>query len=69
VLEALAKIRLLLHPPVTPRGIAKRREFETVMREFEALVAAWGGEGAPPDAMVAWDSSLLASSVLDPHEP
>jgi hypothetical protein len=60
VLEALAKIRLLLHPPVTPRGIAFTREFEAATREFEALVAAWDGEGAPPDAMVAWAKSFLA---------
>jgi hypothetical protein len=27
--------------------------------EFDALVAAWGEESAPPEAMVAWASSLL----------
>jgi hypothetical protein len=28
--------------------------------EFEALVAAWGEESAPPEAMVAWASKLLS---------
>jgi hypothetical protein len=69
VLKALAMIRPLLDPPVTPRGIAARRELEAAMREFEALVAAWDGDGAPSDAMVAWASSLLASSVFDVPEP
>jgi hypothetical protein len=62
VLWLLAWIRPLLEAPETPRGIAAKRELEAAMREFEALVAAWDGEGAPPDAMVAWASSFLARS-------
>src|SRR5690349_4113705 len=50
----LAWIRPLLEPPVTPRGIAAKVELEGAMREIEALVAAWDGSGAPPDAMVAF---------------
>jgi hypothetical protein len=65
VLEALAKIRLLLHSPVTPRGIAFRRELEAATRELEALIAGWDGDGAPSDAVVAWASSFLANWVVD----
>jgi hypothetical protein len=65
VLKILAKIRLLLDPPVTPRGIAAKRELEAALRELEALVPAWDGDGAPSDAMVAWASSFLANWVVD----
>ncbi len=53
--------RKLLDPPVTPRGIAARRELEAATRELEALIAAWDGDGAPLDAMAAWASRVLAS--------
>jgi hypothetical protein len=65
VLKALAKIRSLLDPPVTPRGIAAKRELEAAARELEALIAAWDGEGEPPDAMVAWGQSFLANWVVE----
>ncbi|WP_437693255.1 hypothetical protein [Sorangium sp. So ce176] len=61
LLDGLAKIRVLLDPPMTPLGIAAKREFEAATRELEALVASWDGEGEPPAAMVAWASSFLAS--------
>ena len=61
VLCVLAMIRSLMDSPLTPRGIAARREFETATPEFEALAAAWDGDGAPPCAMVAWASRLLAN--------
>ena len=60
-LKILAEIRLLIEPTVTPRSIAARHELEAATRELEALIAAWDGNGAPPDAMVAWASSFLAS--------
>jgi hypothetical protein len=59
-LKILAGIRHFIELPVTPRGIAGRREIEAATREIEAMIAAWDGEGAPSDAMVAWASSLLA---------
>ncbi|XYH95638.1 hypothetical protein ACMHYB_48865 [Sorangium sp. So ce1128] len=65
ILEAASQIRLLLESPKTPRGIASKRELEAAVREFEALVAAWDGEGEPPAAMVAWASSFLANWLLD----
>lgn len=61
VLSVFAKIRKLLDPPVTPRGIAARRELEAATRELEALIAAWDGDGPPLDAMAAWASRVLAS--------
>ncbi|WP_434041352.1 MULTISPECIES: hypothetical protein [Sorangium] len=61
LIDALAKIRVLLDPPMTPWGIAAKREFEAATRELEALVASWDGEGEPPAAMVSWASSFLAS--------
>lgn len=64
-LKELAKLRPLIESPVTPRGIAERRELEAATRELEALIAAWDGEGAPPDAMVAWASGFLASWIAD----
>jgi hypothetical protein len=60
VLWALAEIRKLLDLAVTPRVIAARGELEAATRDFEALVAAWDGDGAPSDAMVAWASNFLA---------
>ncbi|WP_438032947.1 hypothetical protein [Sorangium sp. So ce204] len=65
VLRVLEKIRGLMDPPKTPRGIASRRELEAAVREIEALVAGWDGEGEPPAAMVAWASSFLASWPVD----
>lgn len=61
VLKALAKTRVLLESPKTPRGVAHKRELEAATRELEALVASWDGEGAPPASMVAWASGFLAS--------
>jgi hypothetical protein len=61
LIETLAKIRVLLEPPMTPWGIAAKREFEAATNALEALVASWDGEGEPPAAMVAWASSFLAS--------
>ena len=61
VLQIVAKIRQLIDPPVTPRGLAFKRELEAATREVEALIAAWDGEGPPPDAMVAWASGFLAN--------
>jgi hypothetical protein len=60
-LQTLAEIRRLIESPETPCGIAAKGKLEGAMREFEALIAAWDGNGAPPDAMVAWASSFLAS--------
>jgi hypothetical protein len=65
VLNALAKIRVLIESPKTPRGIAFKRELEAATRDLEALITAWDGEGAPPSAMVAWASGFLASWVVD----
>ncbi|WP_434041575.1 MULTISPECIES: hypothetical protein [Sorangium] len=65
VTEALAKIRLLLESPKTPRGIAAKRELEAAARELEALIASWDGEGEPPAAMVAWASRFLATWPVD----
>lgn len=60
VLKTLAWIRQLIESPVAPCGIAAKGRLEAATREFEALIAAWDGEGAPSDAMVAWASSFLA---------
>ncbi|WP_437877906.1 hypothetical protein [Sorangium sp. So ce513] len=60
LIDALAKIRVLLDPPMTSWGIAAKRELDAATRELEALVASWDGEGEPPAAMVAWASSFLA---------
>jgi hypothetical protein len=65
VTKALAKIRLLLESPKTPRGIAAKRELEAAARELEALIASWDGEGEPPAAMVAWASRFLATWPVD----
>ncbi|WP_437620413.1 hypothetical protein [Sorangium sp. So ce1151] len=65
VLRVLAKVRVLMDPPKTARGIAAKREIEAAASEFEALVASWEGEGAPPAAMVAWASSFLDSWLVD----
>ncbi|WP_437752306.1 hypothetical protein [Sorangium sp. So ce1389] len=65
ILRVLAKIRVLMDPPKTSRGIASTRELEAAIRELEALVAAWDGEGEPPASMVAWASSFLASWLVD----
>ncbi|WP_433935280.1 hypothetical protein AB3662_11310 [Sorangium cellulosum] len=65
VSRVLAEIRGLMDPPKTPRGIASKRELEAAIRELEALVAGWDGEGEPPAAMVAWASSFLASWLVD----
>jgi hypothetical protein len=67
VLKALAKIRVLIESPKTPRGIASKRELEAATREIEALIATWDGEGAPPDAMVAWASGFLAGWIEGEH--
>jgi hypothetical protein len=61
VLGMLAWIRPLLESPANPCGIAAKGELEGATRQIEALVAAWDCNGAPPDAMVAWASSFLAS--------
>ncbi|WP_441290026.1 hypothetical protein ACSRUE_05035 [Sorangium sp. KYC3313] len=66
VIEALAKIRVLIEQPKTARGIAARRELEAATRELEALVASWDGHGEAPAAMVAWASRFLASWPFDP---
>jgi hypothetical protein len=60
-LGILAQIRRLIESPVAACGIAAKGKIEAAAREFEALIAAWDGEGAPSDAMVAWASSFLAS--------
>ncbi|WP_437676155.1 hypothetical protein [Sorangium sp. So ce131] len=65
VMRVLAKTRMLMDPPKTPRGIASKRELEAAIREIEALVAGWNGEGEPPASMVAWASSFLASWLED----
>ncbi|KYG10459.1 hypothetical protein BE21_11840 [Sorangium cellulosum] len=65
VLSVLAEIRALMDPPKTPRGIASKRELEAAIREIEALVARWDGEGEPPVSMVAWTSTFLANWLLD----
>ncbi|WP_438020371.1 hypothetical protein WMF18_15420 [Sorangium sp. So ce315] len=65
VLRVLAKARELMDPPKTPRGIDSRRELEAAIREIEALVAGWDGEGEPPASMVAWASNFLASWLVD----
>jgi hypothetical protein len=59
-LNILAGIRRLIESPVAPCGIAAKGKLEGAMRKIEALVAAWDGNGAPSDAMVAWASSFLA---------
>ncbi|UQA55789.1 hypothetical protein [Polyangium aurulentum] len=53
MLEVLAKLRLHVESPVTLRATA-------AARELEALVTSWDGDGAPPDAMVAWASRFFA---------
>jgi hypothetical protein len=30
------------------------------LREFETLIIAWNGEGAPPEMLTAWATSFLA---------
>ncbi|WP_437606802.1 hypothetical protein WMF20_38555 [Sorangium sp. So ce834] len=65
VLRVLAEIRGFMDPPKTPRGIASKRELEGAIRELEALVASWDGEGAPPSAMVAWAARFLDSWLVD----
>ncbi|WP_437618779.1 hypothetical protein [Sorangium sp. So ce1151] len=65
ILRVLAKIRVLMDPPKTPRGVASKRELEAAIRELEALVASWDGEGDPPPAMVAWASRFLDSWLVD----
>ncbi|WP_437477217.1 hypothetical protein WME75_27835 [Sorangium sp. So ce1014] len=65
LIDTLAKIRVLLEPPMTPWGIAAKREFEAATREIEALVASWDGDGEPPAAMIAWAMSFLASWPVD----
>ncbi|AUX39934.1 hypothetical protein SOCE26_013290 [Sorangium cellulosum] len=65
VLRVLAKIRVLMDPPKTPRGIASKRELEAAARELETLVASWDGEGDPPAAMVAWASRFLDSWLVN----
>ncbi|WP_437672498.1 hypothetical protein [Sorangium sp. So ce131] len=65
VMRVLAKTRMLMDPPKTPRGIASKRELEAAIGEIEALVAGWNGEGEPPASMVAWASSFLASWLVD----
>ena len=61
-------IRPRLDPTTTPRGIAARPQLEAATRELEELLAAWDGNGAPSDAMVAWASSFLASWDADKRE-
>ncbi|XXT21530.1 hypothetical protein WME94_08195 [Sorangium sp. So ce429] len=65
VLRVLAKARVLMDSPKTPRGIASKRELEAAIRDLEGLVAEWDGEGEPPVSMVAWASSFLASWLVD----
>ena len=60
-LQTLAEIRRLIESPETPCSIAVKGKLEGAMGELEALIAAWDGNGAPSDAMVAWASSFLAS--------
>jgi len=57
----LAQIRRLIESPVAPCGIAAKGKIEAAARALEELLAAWDGNGAPSDAMVAWASSFLAS--------
>jgi hypothetical protein len=54
-------MRLIVETPITLRAMA-------AARELEALIAAWDGEGAPPDAMVAWASGFLANWVTEENE-
>ena len=58
MLLALARVRLIVESPITLRAMA-------AARELEALIAAWDGKGAPPDAMVAWASGFLANWVTE----
>ncbi len=60
-LQTLTAIRRLIESPETPCSIAAKGKLEGAMRELEELLAAWDGNGAPSDAMVAWASSFLAS--------
>lgn len=69
VLKHLAKLRPFVEAPVTPWGIAAKREIEAATRELLALIEAWDGQGAPPDAMVAWASSLLATGSTGHAKP
>lgn len=57
--KTLAWIRELIESPEAPQDIAKRGDIEAALRELEALVTAWDGDGAPSDAMVAWASRFL----------
>jgi hypothetical protein len=60
LLAALAWIQKLDEPPETSRDLAAKSGVEAAMREIEALTAAWEGDDAPSDAMVAWASGFLA---------
>ncbi|MDI3282278.1 hypothetical protein [Polyangium sp. 15x6] len=68
MLRILAEIRKHLDLPATPRVIAAKGELEASMRAFETLLAAWEGDGAPSDAMVAWASNFLARWDVDENE-
>jgi hypothetical protein len=35
-------------------------DFIAALREFETLIVAWNGEGAPPVALIAWATNFLA---------
>jgi hypothetical protein len=59
LLKSFAMARLILEPLVTPRGVSAMREFEEATGEFQALIEAWDGQGAPPAAVVACASSVL----------
>jgi hypothetical protein len=54
MLQALGRMCLHVETPTTLRAMV-------AARELEALIVAWDGAGAPPDAMVAWASSFLAN--------
>jgi hypothetical protein len=40
-------------------------DFIAALREFETLIVAWNGEGAPPEALIAWATSFLARLSSD----
>ena len=61
VLGMLAWIRRLMESPENPCDTATKGKLEAATRDLEELLAVWDGNGAPPDAMVAWASSFLAS--------
>jgi len=54
MLQALGRMCMHVETPTTLRAMV-------AARELEALIVAWDGAGAPPDAMVAWASSFLAN--------